>query len=111
MPLRVNTLQFWFDFASCYSYVAALRIEEACANAGVSLEYKPFLLGPIFEQQLGIKDSPFNVHPERGQLRANTGEAQRLGVFGAPNFVIRGELFFGQDRMDDAIGWAATRAP
>ncbi len=194
-------MQFWFDFASTYSYVAALRVEEACARAGVSLEYKPFLLGPIFHEQLGIKDSPFNVFPVRGQymwrdlerlcekyelpfrrpsvfprnsvlaarvaccageaigplvkavfkanfaedrdiadaavlrelvegiggdgaqalelanspdvkaqLRANTSEAQRLGIFGAPDFVTRRELFFGQDRLEDAIAWEATRS-
>jgi 2-hydroxychromene-2-carboxylate isomerase len=193
-------MQFWFDFASTYSYVAALRIEEACAQAGVRVEYKPFLLGPIFNEQLGIKDSPFNVFPARGrymwrdlerlcekydlpwqrptvfprssvlaarvaccageaigpltraifkanfvedkdisdeavmrslvdgiggdgaqavqlavspevkaQLRANTNEAQRLGIFGAPDFVAAGELFFGQDRLDDAIAWEAMR--
>jgi 2-hydroxychromene-2-carboxylate isomerase len=60
-------LQFWFDPASTYSYVAAMRVEDACARAGVALEWKPFLLGPIFSAQLGIKDSPFNVQPVRGR--------------------------------------------
>jgi len=190
-------LQFWFDFASTYSYVAAMRVERECAQAGVEVEYKPFLLGPIFTDLLGIKDSPFNVQPVRGrymwrdlerlcakhalpwrrptvfprnsvlparaalasgeligpltraifaahfaedqeisnpdvvsrlvdsvggdgrrvlelaqtpgikaQLRANTDEAKRLGIFGAPDFVIGEELFFGQDRLEDAIAWA-----
>src|SRR3954468_6124293 len=190
-------LQFWFEFASTYSYVAAMRIESECRRAGVEVEYRPFLLGPIFSDLLGIKDSPFNVQPVRGhymwrdlerlcekhaldwrkpsvfprqsvlaarvacaaddaiaavaraifhanfardldigdpavlrtvldcagadgarlleraqtpelkaQLRANTAEAQRLGIFGAPDFVVRGELFFGQDRLEDAIAWA-----
>ena len=190
-------LQFWFDFGSTYSYVAALRIEGECRRAGVEVEYRPFLLGPLFSEQLGIKDSPFNVHPVRGRymwrdlerlcakhalpwrrptvfprngvlparaalasgaaigpltraiftanfaedqeisdpdvvgrlvesvggdrarvlelaqtaeikarLRANTDEAKRLGIFGAPDFVVNGELFFGQDRLEDAIAWA-----
>jgi len=190
-------LQFWFDFGSTYSYVAAMRIEQECARAGVGVEYKPFLLGPIFSDLLGIKDSPFNAQPVRGrymwrdlerlcekyalpwrrptvfprhsvlaarvalaagptiaavtrkifaasfaedldiadaavlrraveaaggdpdralalaqsaeikaQLRANTSEAERLGIFGAPDFLIGGELFFGQDRLEDAIAWA-----
>jgi len=182
-------MQFWFDPASTYSYVAAMRVEEECARAGVALEFRPFLLGPIFSAQQGIKDSPFNVNPIRGrymwrdlerlcakyglpwrkptvfprssvlparvccaaptgevvrgifranfaedldiadalvlakivgtepvgralspgvkaQLRANTDEAVRLGMFGAPNFVVDEELFFGQDRLDDAIAWA-----
>jgi len=60
-------LEFWFDFASTYSYVAAMRVERECARAGVELTYKPFLLGPIFTELLGIKDSPFNVQPVRGR--------------------------------------------
>src|ERR671938_215080 len=60
-------MQFWFDFASTYSYVAALRVGEMCRRAGVELEYRPFLLGPIFNELLGIKDSPFNVQPVRGR--------------------------------------------
>lgn len=182
-------LQFWFDPASMYSYVAAMRVEDECSRAGVALEWKPFLLGPIFSAQLGIKDSPFNAFPVRGrymwrdlerlcakyglswrkptvfprhsvlaarvccasptgevvravfranfaddrdiadtavlsslvgpdvvgrasspemkaQLRANTAEAVRLGFFGAPDFLVGDELFFGQDRLEDAIAWA-----
>jgi 2-hydroxychromene-2-carboxylate isomerase len=182
-------MQFWFDPASTYSYVAAMRVEEECARAGVTVEFRPFLLGPIFSAQQGIKDSPFNVNPIRGrymwrdlerlcakyglpwrkpsvfprnsvlparvccaaptgevvrgifranfaedldianalvlakiagtepvgramspgvkaQLRANTEEAVRLGMFGAPNFVVGEELFFGQDRLDDAVAWS-----
>ena len=185
----MEALQFWFEPASTYSYVAAMRIEEECARAGVTLEWKPFLLGPIFAAQQGIKDSPFNVNPVRSrymwrelerlcakyglpwrkpsvfprntvlaarvccaaptgevvraiyranfaedldianavvlarivgpepvgralspavkaQLRANTDEAVRLGIFGAPNFLVGGELFFGQDRLEDALAWA-----
>ena len=190
-------MHFWFDFASTYSYVAAMRIEAACAQAGLELTYRPFLLGPIFTEQLGIRDSPFNLQPVRGrymwrdlerlcekhglpwrrpsvfprnsvlaarvaccagnaiaplvralfranfaedldisdpdtvrrlvdsiggdgaqalqlaegreakaQVRANTSEAQRIGIFGAPDFVVDGELFFGHERMEDAIAWA-----
>jgi 2-hydroxychromene-2-carboxylate isomerase len=185
----MEPLQFWFDPASTYSYVAAMRIEDECARARVPLQFRPFLLGPIFSAQQGIKDSPFNVNPIRGRymwrdlerlcakyglpwrrpsvfprnsvlaartccaapagevvravfranfaedrdiadpavlsdiagaaaveravspevkalLRANTDEAVRLGIFGAPDFVVAGELFFGQDRLDDAIAWA-----
>ena len=190
-------MQFWFDFGSTYSYVAALRVEDECARAGLEVEYRPFLLGPIFTGLLGIKDSPFNAQPVRGRymwrdlerlcekyalpwrrptvfprnsllaarvaccagtsigpltraifranfvddrdiadpdvlrqvidsvgvdgarlveaaqtppvkarLRVQTSEAQRLGIFGTPEFVVNGELFFGQDRLEDAIAWA-----
>jgi 2-hydroxychromene-2-carboxylate isomerase len=187
-------LEFWFDFASTYSYVAAMRVEALCQAAGIELAYKPFLLGPIFTELLGIKDSPFNVQPVRGrymwrdlerlcakhslewrrpsvfprnsvlaarvaiaadsgemvrklfranfaddldiskpevltpiagpaliekaqtpevkqQLRDNTARAQQLGIFGAPDFVLGEELFFGQDRLDDAIDWARRGSP
>ncbi|MFL5421809.1 MAG: 2-hydroxychromene-2-carboxylate isomerase, partial [Myxococcales bacterium] len=60
-------MQFWFDPASTYSYVAAMRVEEECARAGITVEFRPFLLGPIFSAQQGIKDSPFNVNPIRGR--------------------------------------------
>lgn len=36
------------------------------------------------------------VHDE---YEANTAEAIRLGVFGAPTYVYEGELFWGQDRL------------
>jgi 2-hydroxychromene-2-carboxylate isomerase len=66
MPLEPQpTLEFWFDFASTYSYVAALRIEPLCHDAGVRLDWKPFLLGPIFALQ-GWTDSPFNLNSRRG---------------------------------------------
>jgi 2-hydroxychromene-2-carboxylate isomerase len=32
--------------------------------------------------------------------RANGDEAERLGVFGSPTFVVDGQLFWGQDRLD-----------
>ena len=39
-------------------------------------------------------------------LEAETAEAVRQGVFGAPSFVVRDELFWGDDRLDDAFSWA-----
>jgi 2-hydroxychromene-2-carboxylate isomerase len=192
-------LELWFDFASTYSYLAAERAGPLCAAAGVPLVWRPFLLGPIFTAELGIKDSPFNVQKARGRhmwrdverlcqkhalpwkkpsafprpsllaarvacagdgqawlgafvrgvyranfgddrevgqpevvtavleglgvpaaplleaagsgevkarLRANTEAAQAAGLFGAPSLLVAGELFFGQDRLEDALAWA-----
>jgi hypothetical protein len=42
----------------------------------------------------------------KGQLRAQTDEAIRLGIFGSPTFVVGDELFWGNDRLEDALGWA-----
>jgi 2-hydroxychromene-2-carboxylate isomerase len=193
----VASLQFWFEFASTYSYPAAMRVAERAGAANVDVEWRPFLLGPIFQAQ-GWNDSPFNVYPVKGRymwrdlervcereglafkrptrfprpsllaarvaclagepwvpdfvravyhanfvedreigandviaailgslgldaaatlaraqeadvkgrLRANTDEAIALGVFGAPSFVVGSELFWGNDRLDDAVSWA-----
>ncbi|HVZ99332.1 MAG TPA: 2-hydroxychromene-2-carboxylate isomerase [Caulobacterales bacterium] len=60
------TVQFWFEFASTYSYPAALRIEREAQARGVIVEWRPFLLGPVFAAQ-GMKDSPFNIYPTRGK--------------------------------------------
>ncbi len=190
------TIDFWFDFASSYSYPAAMRADALAAAAGVKLNWRPFLLGPIFVAQ-GWRDSPFNLYPRKGRymwrdiericarenlpfkrpdvfpqnsllaarcalaldaadrsafaravfaaefakgeriddpatlagilaelslpdsalvrassdpikqaLRAETDEAQRLELFGAPSFVTQdGELFWGNDRLETAIAW------
>ena len=34
-----------------------------------------------------------------------TREAKSLGVFGSPTFVVNGEVFWGDDRLEDAIDW------
>ena len=197
--MSTQSLDFWFDFASTYSYPAAARIGRLAADAGVQVRFRPFLLGPIFKAQ-GWDSSPFNLYPAKGRnmwrdlerlcedlglpfrrpepfpqnsllsarvahiglaqrwgeafcvevfraqfgdgrridepatlaeilsrlgadaqgvlaatrsddnkarLRAETEEAQRLGIFGAPSFVTaRGELFWGNDRLEQALRWA-----
>jgi 2-hydroxychromene-2-carboxylate isomerase len=197
-------LEFWYDFASTYSYLSAVRIEDMADRAGVSVRWRPFLLGPIFAAQ-GWSSSPFNLFPAKGRhmwrdmerqvagselpplvrpdpfpqnsllaarvglvgaeagwlpdftrslfraefaegasisdpavlsriltalaldpeavlaeagrepiksaLRRETDKAQALGVFGAPSFLTPdGELFWGNDRLADAIAWTAERA-
>lgn len=192
-------LQFWFEFASTYSYPAAMRIDKAAAGKGVTVEWRPFMLGPIFRAQQGMKDSPFISVPIKGvymwrdlericekhslpfkrpgrfpqngllaarltlslpqeqrpnfvkavyqanfvhdrdisdtqilhaalrragldpmetlealhseeikeRLKVETTEAADLGLFGAPSFVTEdGEIFWGNDRLDDALDWA-----
>ena len=192
-------LTFWFEFASTYSYLSAMRIEEMARKADVEVIWKPFLLGPIFKAQ-NWNSSPFNVYPAKGRymvrdierisharglafrlpepfpqngllaarlalagleegwgpafirsvyvlefakqqniaerstlataltsagapendaferaqspeikskLRANTDEAQALGIFGAPSFTTEsGELFWGDDRLEHALLWS-----
>jgi 2-hydroxychromene-2-carboxylate isomerase len=193
------SVEFWFEFASTYSHVAAQRIEAVARAAGVPIVWRPFLLGPIFRQQ-GWNDSPFNIYPAKGaymwkdlerqcakhgvpfrkpsrfprpsllatrialtlessperigefvrrvylanfhddadttsndvvrgvlqsmalpdgdavleqatstqtkeRLRARSEEAFARGVFGAPTFLIGDELYWGNDRLEDALAY------
>lgn len=36
---------------------------------------------------------------------AATNDARKLGIFGAPTFAVGNEIFWGDDRLDDAIAW------
>jgi 2-hydroxychromene-2-carboxylate isomerase len=38
--------------------------------------------------------------PVQARYQAYSAEAERLGVFGAPTYVLNGERFWGQDRLD-----------
>ncbi|MCP4004962.1 MAG: 2-hydroxychromene-2-carboxylate isomerase [bacterium] len=193
--MAVLPLEFWFEFASTYSYLAAARIEELARAAAAPTVWRPFLLGPIFRVQ-GWDDSPFNLYPVKGRymwrdmerlcerydlafrkpsrfprngllaaritrlvqeedwcasfvravyranfaedreigepeviaeilrrlgrdaddlidraiadenkraLREQTERAEALGIFGAPSFVVGEELFWGSDRLDEAL--------
>ncbi len=195
-------VEFWFEFASTYSYPAAMRVERLAAAAGVALRWRPFLLGPIFGSQ-GWNDSPFNLYPVKGsymwrdlericrreglpltlppfrfpqnglkaarlalvgeaegwtpqfaravytanfarqkdiaddavlaailndlgvdadaalaaahapqnkeRLKTQTAEATARGIFGAPSFLVGDELFWGNDRLEEALEWAKAR--
>jgi 2-hydroxychromene-2-carboxylate isomerase len=37
---------------------------------------------------------------------AETEVARSFGIFGSPSFVVDGELFWGDDRLDEALAWA-----
>ncbi len=59
-------LEFWFDPASTYAYLTAMRIESLAADAGIGVDWRPFLLGPVFQAQ-GWNTSPFNLYPAKGR--------------------------------------------
>ena len=68
-------LDFWYEFASTYSYLSVMRIEALAAKAGVEIRWRPFLLGPIFHSQ-GWDTSPFNLYPAKGRYMARDLERQ-----------------------------------
>ncbi|MEZ5899643.1 MAG: 2-hydroxychromene-2-carboxylate isomerase [Hyphomicrobiaceae bacterium] len=59
-------LEFFYEFASTYSYLSAIRIDDLAARAGIDVAWRPFLLGPIFASQ-GWTTSPFNLYPAKGR--------------------------------------------
>lgn len=81
-PMPSPEIEMWFDFASPYSYLAARRVEAVAEGAGARVVYRPFLLGPIFQDLFGSSDSPFNRNPARGRHMWSDveREAKKLGV-------------------------------
>ena len=41
-------------------------------------------------------------------LRTQTESAQAMGIFGAPTFMVGTEMFWGNDRLEDALAFAAS---
>ena len=62
----MQAIDFWYEFASTYSYPTAMRIERLAADQGVTVRWRPFLLGPIFKA-FGWNDSPFNIYAAKGR--------------------------------------------
>ena len=79
-------IDLWYDFASTYSYLAVMRAEPLAAAAGVTLHWRPFLLGPIFKSH-GMETSPFNLYPVKGRYSAR--DMERLAALqGLPKFLL-----------------------
>lgn len=77
-------LTFWFDFASTYSYLSAMRIEQFASENDVEIIWQPFLLGPIFKAQ-GYETSPFNLFEIKGKNMWRDLERQ-AEYYGLPAF-------------------------
>jgi len=50
---------------------------------------------------LGLADA----EDVKAALISETDAARELGIFGSPTFVVGRELFWGDDRLEDAISW------
>ena len=77
----MKTLEFWYEFASPYSYISMMRIEDLAAAANVEVHYQPFLLGPLFKE-FGWETSPFKIYAEKGEnfFRDIEREAEHYGL-------------------------------
>ncbi|MFN2424813.1 MAG: 2-hydroxychromene-2-carboxylate isomerase [Candidatus Binatia bacterium] len=84
-----------------------------CANFAEDREISdPAVVASVLE---AIKQDPSLIaqaetDEAKSRLRARTDEAGALGIFGAPSFVVDGELFWGNDRLESALEWVARGA-
>lgn len=46
----------------------------------------------------------------RSEYLAATERARQLGIFGSPTFVVGQEIFWGDDRLEDALAWVVDHA-
>lgn len=74
-PEPPPAIEFWYEFASTYSYLSAMRIEAISRDFGIAVAWRPFLLGPIFKRQ-GWPTSPFNLYPAKGRYMVRDMERQ-----------------------------------
>jgi 2-hydroxychromene-2-carboxylate isomerase len=62
-------------------------------------------LGRDAEAVLAAADTPEIAE----RLAAETNTARTLGIFGSPTFAVGDEIFWGDDRLDDAVDWLLAR--
>ena len=58
-------------------------------------------LGKDVEAVIALASSPSTA----AKLAAETDAARALGIFGSPTFNVDGEIFWGDDRLEDAVDW------
>ncbi len=95
----------------CPEYVRTtyrLWFQEGLAAGGdQNLEQSLEELGQSQNRVLDLANSP----DVEAAYRDATAKARSLGIFGSPSFVVdNNELFWGDDRLEDAIDWAQNSA-
>jgi 2-hydroxychromene-2-carboxylate isomerase len=86
------------DREACF--VLAGRLLDAAWSEGRDLERDETLREVLVEARLApeVLDS-IATTAVKDRLRACSDRALELGIFGVPSFVVRGELFWGHDRV------------
>lgn len=59
-----KTVEFYFDFSSPYSYLAATQLPDLAKRVGARIDYRPFVLAAVFKAT--TNDMPAKV-PAKGQ--------------------------------------------
>lgn len=57
-------IEYWFDFASPYSYLSTAHIDVLARSRGLRVLWRPLLLGPVF-RAAGWQGSPFLQQPAK----------------------------------------------
>ena len=105
-----------FDLAN---QIAILGMNEGWGVDYVTITYKrwfqqgmepatePNLSEILNELNLNKDEISKNANSEeiKSQYLQNTDNAYKLGVFGSPTFIYKGEVFWGDDRLEDCIKW------
>ena len=120
-----------FSRPSCFPRNGLLAARVACLARSTSEPWLPDFVRTIYranfaeDREIGeaaeirsILDSlgePGESLIERAQepeikasLHEQSRRATETGIFGAPSFVVGDELFWGNDRLEDALAWAGT---
>ena len=101
---QVAILGFEEDWGQAYTQATYRHWFEAGQPAGE----EPNLTACLTE----IGQDPHRILEEAksdrivAALDLSTNQAMTLGVFGTPTFIVEGELFWGDDRLEDAVDWA-----
>ncbi|WP_425049318.1 2-hydroxychromene-2-carboxylate isomerase [Psychromarinibacter sp. S121] len=102
--------------------VALLGVEQGWAEAFTVESYRmwfqdglPAGSEPNISEALRLADQDPDAvleeargHAAGADLAAQTEACKAMGVFGSPSFVVHGEVFWGDDRLDDALAWAVS---
>lgn len=76
----MRTLQFWFDYACPYAYLASTQVEALAARTGARLEWRPMLLGGVFRAIGAPQALPLSAQKARYLLMDQQRWADVYGV-------------------------------
>jgi 2-hydroxychromene-2-carboxylate isomerase len=75
---------------------------------GTADQLAPILTGLGLPAQHLLEEA--QTIPTKERLREQTEQARARGIFGAPTFFAGAEMFWGNDRLEDALLFAAEQA-
>lgn len=78
-PRRVKHVDFFYDLACPYAYLAHGRVDAACARHGATVAWRPFLLGGVF-RAIGTPDRP-GEHMPPAKAAMNLLDMTRWAAF------------------------------